>query len=119
MRKTILFIALLTSIISPQSINAQIDIGATFGQNFKSGTPPRTISEVVSGALNQTYLFALIAVLVYLIWGSFRYLISAGDPKAIQGAKAHLTWAIIGMIVIFISYWLFMTVNSLLSFIYA
>ncbi len=48
-------------------------------------------------------VFALggLACFVFLLIGGFNYLTAGGDDKAIQAAKNTLTWAIIGLVVIF------------------
>jgi len=39
-------------------------------------------------------------VLLYLIIGGYKYMFSQGDEKQMQSAKATITWAIVGAIVI-------------------
>lgn len=48
--------------------------------------------------------FAGFAVLFMLIRGGIAYITAQGDPKALQGARGTLTWAIIGLIVILSAY---------------
>lgn len=43
---------------------------------------------------------------VYLIWAGFSYLTSGGDPQKVEGARGHITNALIGFIIIFVSFWL-------------
>lgn len=46
-------------------------------------------------------LFASAAVFVMMIFATaIKYALAQGDPKALQGAKGTLTWAILGFIVI-------------------
>lgn len=57
-------------------------------------------------------LMGLVAFLFFL-WSGFEFLTSKGDPKAIAAAKARLTYAVIGLIVIFCSYLITMFVSEL------
>jgi Type IV secretion system pilin len=98
-------------------VNSGTSIGAAFANNFKIAAPA-SLGGFVSGMLNQIYVIALILVLVYLVWGSYRYMMSGGDPKAVQAAKAQLTWAVVGMIIVFLSYGMFQLLNVLLNSIY-
>lgn len=41
---------------------------------------------------------------VMLIIGGVRYMLSGGDPKALQAAKGTITWAIIGLVLFALSY---------------
>ncbi len=44
--------------------------------------------------------FAGIALFLMLIVGGFRYITSGGDPKAAEGARNTLTFAILGLVLI-------------------
>jgi len=94
-------------------LQAQTNIGTEFGKNFTGGAPS-SIGNVVSGALPQIYVIALVVVLIYLIWGAYRYMMSGGDAKAVAAARAHLTWSELGMIFIFLAFGIYQLVNSLL-----
>lgn len=54
------------------------------------------------------YIFGIagILLLVYLVLGGFGIMNSKGDPKAIEGAKQKITYALVGFIIIFVSFWL-------------
>lgn len=91
---------------------AQVNISQNFGENFQ-GNPPSTVGDVISRIIPTIYTISLVAVVLYFIWGSYRYLMSGGDPKAVASAKQTLTWAVAGMLIVFMSYWIFQLVNSL------
>ena len=44
------------------------------------------------------------ALLIMLLIGGFKYLTSGGDPKAVEGAKNTLTYAIGGVVLLAASY---------------
>ncbi|EKE12623.1 MAG: hypothetical protein ACD_13C00149G0005 [uncultured bacterium] len=48
--------------------------------------------------------FAGIVLFILLLVAGFKYITSGGDPKAVEGAKKTLTSAIIGLVVILVSY---------------
>lgn len=50
------------------------------------------------------YIVAGILVLVYLIMGAIKYIISGGDEKAVTSAKTMMTNAVIGLIILAASY---------------
>jgi hypothetical protein len=93
------------------------NLGTAIGQNFQGGITT-TFGNFITKILPQIYVAALILVLIYLTWGAYRYMLSGGDAKAVQGAKSQITWAVIGMIIVFLSYGIFQLVNSLLNSIY-
>jgi len=48
--------------------------------------------------------FVGIVLFVLLIVGGFKYITSGGDPKAVEGAKKTLTYAIAGLIIILLAF---------------
>ena len=90
---------------------AQIDFNSLYSKIGQSGGKftfdgNLTLGNILSPLL--TYLFALagIGLLLYLLWGGFNLMLSSGDPKKIEGAKAQITNAFIGFIIVFTSYWI-------------
>lgn len=61
---------------------------------------PIVFHNIVSAALT----FAGAVALFMIVYAGIRYITSGGDPKAVEGARNTLTWAIIGLIVILISF---------------
>jgi len=55
---------------------------------------------VVRGVLG----FTLIILFIMIIIGGYKYLTSGGDPKSLESAKATLTYAIAGVLLISLSY---------------
>jgi hypothetical protein len=51
--------------------------------------------------------------LLYLIYGGFRWLVSSGDKAQVASAREHLVAAIIGLVIIFLSYFI---LNLILGF---
>ncbi|MDQ3098332.1 MAG: hypothetical protein M3Q44_01145 [bacterium] len=47
-----------------------------------------------------------------MIYGGIRYLLSGGDPKALQGAKGTITWAIIGLALLALSYTILLIIKA-------
>ena len=54
-----------------------------------------------------------IAFFFMLIAGGFRYLTSGGDPKAVAAAGNTLTWAIAGMLIILVTWFILLLVQNL------
>lgn len=55
-------------------------------------------------------LFLIIASLLsffFLIWGGIRWITSGGDPKAVESARGQVTMAIIGLVIVFVSFVIF------------
>lgn len=78
--------------------------------NFIAGSP---IGYILSAAIPWIFTIAGMLLLIYLIFGGLQLMLSRGDPKASGAAKAHLTNAFVGFIIIFIAYWVTQLVGSI------
>jgi len=80
-----------------------------FAQEYSdlSGDSPATLQdlEVVFSRVVEIVLgLAGIVLFLMLIMGGFRFITVGGDPKAIEGAKKTLTYAIGGIVLIALSF---------------
>ena len=64
------------------------------------------VGQVIFQLLNYLFVFAGLALLLYLIYGGFQLMTSGGDPGKMKEAKAIITNALVGFLIIFIAYWL-------------
>ena len=71
------------------------------------------IDTLIGPFIQLIYIIAVLAALFYLIWGGFKWLTSGGDKTAVASAREHIIAAIIGLIVIFLSYFI---LNILIKF---
>jgi len=62
--------------------------------------PSVLIGKVISGALGVVGSFALLM----FIYGGFMWMLSAGNEEMVKKGRSTLTWAALGLIVIFTSY---------------
>lgn len=70
-----------------------------------SGVPtlqciPAVFQNIVTAAL----VFAGIVAVIIVILSGIKFITSSGDPKQVEGAKKTMTFAIIGLIIIFLSF---------------
>jgi len=68
---------------------------------------------IVGSAISLVFVIAVVAALFYLVYGGFRWLISTGDKQKVTEAREHIIAAIIGLVVIFLSYFI---LNLILGF---
>jgi hypothetical protein len=98
-----------------------MNIGAQFfGQN--SGNPLAAnnlngIGSLVTLFLNIAFVLAGLILLFFFILGGIGMISSAGqsDPQKAEQAKKTITSAIIGFVVVFVSYWIVKLIGSLLG----
>lgn len=88
-------------------------LGDTYGNRFGSGATLATFFNL--GIVNIIFFVAGAAFLFYLITSGLSMMTSRGDPKALEGAKARLTQAVIGFVIIFCAFWIVQIIGLLLG----
>lgn len=56
------------------------------------------IEKIFSNVISVIVGLGFIALLVMLTSAGFKYLMSGGEPKAVQAAHQTVTWALLGMV---------------------
>lgn len=64
------------------------------------------VGRIIVGLINLVFILSVIVALLYLIWGGFKWLTSGGDKTAVQSAREHIVAAIVGLVIIFMSYFI-------------
>ncbi len=78
----------------------------------KSGFFSGTFGDVFHTVANLLIFITGAVSVIMIIVGGFRYVVSAGDPKAVQGAKNTILYAVIGLVIAILA---FAIVNFVLS----
>lgn len=86
-------------------------IGSSFGKLCDLGGSK--LGATIGSVINFIFVIATIGALFYLIWGGIKWLMSEGDKTAVDAARQHIVSAIIGLIIVFLSYFI---LNFILMF---
>ncbi|MDP3982095.1 MAG: hypothetical protein Q8P70_00890, partial [bacterium] len=57
----------------------------------------------VERILNIVFAVLLVVVVVMLVWGSIEFVTSAGEEKAVSGARSKMMYAVIGLVLALIA----------------
>ena len=100
------------------SLLSQIDIGKSYNPPFYNDDPKQGIKGVgslVSVILSNVYILAGVVLLILFLWAGFKMIQSAGtrDSQKAAEAKSTLTYAVIGFLIIFASYWIIQIVEAI------
>ena len=68
---------------------------------------------VISNLIIIAFIVAGLLALAFLIWGGIRWILSGGDKAKVEEARKTLTAALIGLVVVFLSYFLLNLILSL------
>jgi len=96
----------------PGKEGEQVEIPYPEGFKFSGGQS--TLGAVVSEALKYLYPLAGLILFGIIIFAGFQYLTSAGNEEQMKKASSMLTNAIIGFVILFVSFWLM----KLLQFVF-
>jgi hypothetical protein len=77
----------------------------TSGSGF-TGLCSKTIGGMISPLITLIFLVAIIVAVIYLLWGGIKWIMSGGDKSALQSAREHVIAAIIGLVIVFLVYFL-------------
>lgn len=74
-----------------------------------------SLGEIISKATNYVFIFAGILLLFLLISGGFQMMVGASNPKSQESASKTVTNAILGFLILFVSYWIVQIVETVLG----
>ncbi|PIZ62422.1 hypothetical protein COY16_04455 [Candidatus Roizmanbacteria bacterium CG_4_10_14_0_2_um_filter_39_13] len=79
-----------------------------------NGVPTLKCGEVViANLLFISNALVLLVLFVMFVLGSFRWMMSLGEPEKVENAKKTFTWAIIGLVVYASAYIILFTIDQL------
>ena len=81
-------------------------------QGINPGTDPRVI---ITNAITIVFVVAVLAVLVYLIWGAFEWITSGGEKESVKKAQGKITNALIGLAVLALAFIIARVVGAVLG----
>lgn len=76
-----------------------LKVGSATGSDIKLGT-------ILSALLPYLYVAGGFILFIMMIWGGFEMLTGATEQKSQEAGKQRITTAIIGFILLFVSYWI-------------
>ena len=71
--------------------------------------------DIIQAFIYLFFIFAIIFALFVLIYSGWLWLTSVGDKQKIGAAKQRLTYALVGLIVVFLSFFIVNFVTSFLG----
>ena len=74
-----------------------------------------SLGEVISKVLEYAYVFAGIALLVMLVTGGISLMTAAGNPDKAKEGYGKITGALIGFLIVFVSYFLVQIIEVMLG----
>lgn len=76
-----------------------------------------SINDILKIFLEYGFVFAGIALFIFLAKAGFGLMTSGGDAKKIEQAKGSLTSSLIGFFIVFASYWIYIIVKYIFGIV--
>lgn len=70
-------------------------------------------STLLKNAITIAFVVAVILALAFLIYGGFKWILSGGDKTKVEEARKHIVAAIIGLVIVFLSYFILSFISQL------
>ena len=83
--------------------------------NKQIGQKFTTVGGIVNAIVPVLLIIAGFFLLYQLVSGGFTLMFSKGDQRAVEGARAKITNAVIGFVILFIAYWLVQILGGVLN----
>ena len=95
----VIFIFTLYILHLPSPAYADVKIGETFG--FGAIT---SLGQATTQLVTPIFSLAGAAVVIYFLWGAFKYLQAGGNKEETAGAQQMITQAIVGFIILMFAF---------------
>lgn len=89
-----------------------VDLRATQPGGVATTTSTGTL---IASALQIVFIFAGLAVLIFIVWAAFDWITSGGDKEKVAGARRKITNAIIGLVLLALAYFIAVLVSDLVG----
>lgn len=70
------------------------------------GLGVNTGGELISKILETTFFAAGFMAFFWMVWGAFQYIMASGKKDELQKARSRITYAIIGLMVVLLAYFI-------------
>lgn len=67
---------------------------------------------LVGLVITLLFIIAVIVALIFLIYGGIKWIISGGDKAALDSARNHIVAAIVGLVIVFLAYFIIQIVGG-------
>lgn len=71
------------------------------------------INNLLSNTIQLFYMVSSIVFVVMILWAAYDFIVSHGEKESINKARSKITWAVIGMVFLGISFVLFRVIQEI------
>ncbi len=90
------------------------DLQDLFSNNPVPNLNVTTGGELFSRLLETAFYVAGFLAFFWMVWGAFQYIMASGKKEELQKARSRITYAIIGIAVVILAYFIMKYVSEIL-----
>lgn len=64
------------------------------------------LGKVIGFVVTIAFVLAVLIALIFLLWGGIKWITSGGDKAGVEGARNQIIAAVIGLIIVFLSFFI-------------
>lgn len=98
-------LALVPQAFADSTVNSNLNPCPTGGQ-FDALCNVSNLGAVIGFVITIAFVIAILIALGFLVWGGIKWITSGGDKTAVEGARNHIIAAIIGLIIVFLAFFI-------------
>lgn len=83
--------------------------------NFPGFQVGLSLGGLVSGFYQIGFFLASFLAFIWFVWGAFQYIFAGGDKEKIAKARSRMTWAIIGLLIVLLAFFVAQFVGTILQ----
>lgn len=106
MKKSLTTLATAATFLSAAPFALAVNVATCPAGTFNPLCTFSISGNFIPGLISILFIIAIIVAVLYLIWGGIKWIMSGGDKAALQAAREHVIAAIVGLVVVFLSYFL-------------
>lgn len=74
------------------------------------------VNALLDNIINIFFSAGALAFIIMFVWGAVQMILSGGDKEAVSKARAKITWAITGVVLMSLSYFIFSVLQAVTGF---
>lgn len=76
----------------------------------------QNINRLLDNIVGIFFAAGAVAFIIMFVWGAVQMILSAGDKEAVAKGRSKITWAVIGVALMSLSYFIFLILQRITGF---
>ncbi len=79
------------------------------------GDPAQTLGSIIQNVITLFFTIGALGFIIMFLWGAVSWILSGGDKEAIAGARKRITTAIIGLVLLSLTFVISLVIGQILG----